>query len=124
MKQLNYTLKVRHIDEPDSIGWDEPMQYNVGDNVTAEEHGQSIIDAFNRSLRDGECARVMISAISDNESDIQTHNWEKYNAVTQSGGYDTYKCSKCGVTGKRYGLNGSIKLDYRYRKYQNKCKSI
>lgn len=41
------------------------------------------------------------------------HNFDKQNLVTQKTGgrmYDTLRCKKCGITGKRYGLDEYIKV--------------
>lgn len=51
------------------------------------------------------------------------HDWDKTNLVTINKNglmYDTYKCSICGIKGKRYGI-GEIRRDKRYKadKYKN-----
>jgi len=50
-----------------------------------------------------------------------SHNFQKSNLVTQrgsAGSFDTYKCSHCGLTGKRYGLNETVTV-----KKDKKCLS-
>jgi len=45
------------------------------------------------------------------------HKWEKVNLVTidgKDGMYDKYRCTRCGITGKRFGLSNTIRRDKRY----------
>lgn len=47
------------------------------------------------------------------------HNLEKQNLVTRQniyGLYDEYKCTQCGIHGKRYGLSGYLQVDGRFSK--------
>ena len=42
------------------------------------------------------------------------HKWEKTNLVTLKKGrlnFDTHKCTKCGITAKRFGVNDSLDND-------------
>ena len=41
------------------------------------------------------------------------HVFKKVNLVTTKGGYDILKCSKCGLTGKRYGITETLRIDGR-----------
>lgn len=53
-----------------------------------------------------------------NESARQAHRWRKKNAATRRdrlGLYDVHECERCGVTGKRFGLSGTIKRDSIFR---------
>lgn len=67
--------------------------------------------------------------IEDKENKaVKEHNWRKTNLVTimqkkGTGSYDTFKCSVCGVTGKRFTIPGPVYRDVKYRamKYNN-CK--
>ena len=50
------------------------------------------------------------------------HYFTKKNAATQEdkrGAYDLYKCDRCGLTGKRYGLSDYVTTT---AKIINKCK--
>lgn len=38
--------------------------------------------------------------------DSKIHDFSKKNLVTLPGGYDLYKCARCGLQGKRKGLSG------------------
>ena len=46
------------------------------------------------------------------------HWWQKTSLVTKGdrfGMYDVYECVRCGITGKRYGLNERIAVDSRFK---------
>lgn len=82
--------------------------------------GRETIDFYNRILRPHELKRTFVSArlLGDSEE----HDWEKSNLVTRAHAgrlFDTYKCKRCGITGKRYGLASGIQRDsvYRAKKY-------
>lgn len=94
--------------------------YTIGEHENPMEWATETIKEFNRTLRPYESGRELVSVkvIALNESHYE-HDWEKTNFVTvlkRGGGHhDTYKCSKCGITGKRHGLSDVIERDYRYR---------
>lgn len=39
---------------------------------------------------------------------MNDHDFEKQNLVTQKGGYDVYKCTSCGLLGKRTSIDDTI----------------
>jgi len=53
------------------------------------------------------------------------HDWRKTNLdiiVNGWGVYNTYECSRCGITGKKHGSRPEIKRDYKFQsvgKYKN-----
>lgn len=79
------------------------------------------IDSFNQTLRPGESRRELVKVVVlDQTEDVKkTHTWEKSNLVTKTsrthGSHDTFRCTRCGITGKRFGLESGIHRDYRYR---------
>ena len=94
--------------------WWEEYDRCVSD--AAVEAGR-IIDQFNATLRAGESPRELVSVEVLDADSIRDHAWEKQNGVTvQVGGrsFDVHKCSRCGVTGKRYGLSGHVTLDPKF----------
>jgi hypothetical protein len=115
---MQFNLIVKHSDEPDYSAWKELYDRpNVTNKEGAEEYGKELIEFFNSTLGPKEKSRefVGIEILSD---DTLIHSWDKTNAVTilKNGSmYDTYKCSICGITGKRFGLNSNITIDYKYR---------
>lgn len=44
------------------------------------------------------------------------HDWEKTNLVTNRDMTDSYRCRRCGITGKRYGFNWPPVKDKKYQK--------
>lgn len=123
MKTIKYTIFVKYADKPDDTAWKEKMSYVVDDSVTEQSHAESIIERFNKSLRPGERPRKLVKIeIEDNDKQID-HQWEKKSLVTQPGGYDIMVCKNCGVTGKRYGLSQSVKIDNNKKGNKTYCKS-
>lgn len=124
MKQYHVALRVCEEENPDR-SWDEKF-----DNVVCEDPHQWANDTlkkFNDTLRPGEKARRILS-IEASENDL-AHAWVKTSFMLIEGThhykgwkYDTYKCAKCGITGKRGALSPVIKRDppYKARKYA-KC---
>ena len=79
---------------------------------------EKVIDDFNSFIYPGQRRRELIAAIPLKDNLKKTHSWEKSNLVTQIKGgsiYDSYKCEKCGITGKRFGFCGSVILDSKYK---------
>lgn len=71
-----------------------------------------LIANFNATLRPGEHKRTLdrIEVSDVDERSVRlSHDWHKTNAVTISdkhGIYDAMRCDQCGITGKRFGLEG------------------
>ncbi len=124
MTHFKMFVKVKGSD--DSTAWDEEYRRDEDD---AQAIAQGIIDNWNRTLRPHEKARelVRVELISD-KADPIAHQWEKQNTITikdSLGLYDVYKCQRCKITGKRFGLSQDIKLDSAYRaKYHNNCGEV
>lgn len=96
--------------------WGE--EYDIADNENATSYMTNIINNFNNTLRPGEKPRTLIATEEVSENGIQQHQYEKTNLVTiqgRNGMYDTCKCRICGVTGKRYGLGGTVIRDSKYK---------
>lgn len=93
--------------------------YNIDGDP--EAWAKETIDSFNQTLRPGESPRELVKVVVlDEKSDVKkTHDWEKSNLVTKTsrthGSHDTFRCNRCGITGKRFGLDSGIRRDYRYR---------
>lgn len=100
----------------------------VNNDAEAFAAAQLMIDNFNAGLRPGERARTLLSAVvvSDDESNAhESHDWHKTNAMTVSGRagtYDTMRCERCFITGKRHGISEVVKRDADYKaKAFEKC---
>ena len=103
--------------------WKEEYSKDFKDASEVDEYGKALVKNFNRALREGERERIYIGfEILDLNSN--EHCWKKTNihtVITSLGNYDIMVCKKCGVTGKRFGLNNLTKIDSKYRakKYRN-----
>ena len=58
----------------------------------------------------------------------ELHKWDKTNLVTKkdvNGIYDEYKCSVCGIVGRRYGLSRDLSIIKKYENslFVDNCKS-
>ncbi len=99
--------------------WKEEINDYTIDTATAFSHATDMIAQFNNSLRPGETRRDLLlvrTKFTSVSNEGLKHLWEKWGAVTQQGGFDTYKCKICGATGKRFGLSDSIIIDKKYKK--------
>lgn len=64
-----------------------------------------LIDRYNKSCTKREPKRELICVISFRRTlQRKLHDWQKLSLVTEVGGFDQMKCSKCTITGRRYGL--------------------
>ena len=97
-------------------------------NVPKENPTEGVItmlNNFNATLRPGEQKRSLVfGRVLKSKEGNTKHEWDKTNLVTIIKGrfsYDTYKCSICGITGKRFGLNNYVIRDdkYNHTKYEN-----
>ena len=82
---------------------------------------RDLVANFNATRTETEFTRKLIrlQIVRGSENVVEKHDWEKSCLVTICRGgtsYDTMRCKRCGVTGKRYGLgqNGVI-LDSKWR---------
>lgn len=105
-----------------STHWEEELitEDTSGSNPEreAEVYALGIVDAFNDSLRPEEEARTLIKSEVIDDTDSTRHRWEKTNLVTKEdrrGTYDAYECARCGITGKRRALEGSVIIDNKYK---------
>jgi len=122
--KIKYILRICNIDTPDE-SWNEDHWFS-DNREEAQADAEAMIASFNRTLRPSEKPRKLLLLVEAEPAPakLPAHQWEKTNLFTKRHGsryYDTYRCRKCGVTGKRYGLGGSVTLDSKYRakKYQH-----
>ncbi|MBD7942500.1 hypothetical protein H9650_00040 [Psychrobacillus sp. Sa2BUA9] len=98
------------------ITWKEEY---VIDGVNPFDWAKATIDNFNATLRADESPRELVGVTVLDESEKNTqHKWTKTNLLTIVRGssvYDTMKCEKCGITGKRHGLDNRIMIDSKYK---------
>lgn len=115
---MQFTIKVRN--DRDGREWNE--EYNkpeVCNQATAEKKGRELVAYFNDTLRPHESSRTFLFATFGDGSALQSHDWQKSNLVTIMGkrgsSHDTAKCSRCGITGKRFGLGNDVVRDSKFK---------
>lgn len=120
-KTIRFKLYWKHPGESDSAERGE-----THDQITAdpEKWSRDILDWFNLTLRPHEITREFVRCEVIGEVPPAEHRWFKVTAMTRTmvGGprhgsnYDGMKCERCGVTGKRYGISGFVKIDSKWGK--------
>lgn len=113
---MKISMKVKKVNH--DYVWEEI--YDIDNSKDPQEYAESLVNNFNSTLREGEAARELIGVeIVDSDSEPKlNHKWEKTNLVTlmnRNGSYDAMKCLCCGITGKRYGIGGSVLRDVQYK---------
>lgn len=97
--------------------WQETYDKDVED---AEKYCRMIINDFNDTLRKGELKRTFLKVEIVEKANDKFHKWNKYTSgmsVSFRGNVvDMMYCEKCGITGKRYGLEDHIVIDSKFRK--------
>ena len=118
---MKFKLKLCKVNDEENTWFEEYDE----DTIDPEQWGKDIIEYFNDDLRPGEVARKLLEVIVLDKDSVEKHTWSKTNLVTIMKGsmpYDTQKCSLCGITGKRYGLSDTVKLDNKYKaKIYQRC---
>jgi len=117
---MRFKITVAHKDNLGNF-WDEEYDKNIDD---PKKWAEETIENFNNTLYPGEKARVLLDVIIEDPNTRKEHEWEKTNIVTiikRGQLYDIYRCVKCGITAKRYGL-GDIKIDSKFKaKVYQRC---
>ena len=97
--------------------WEESYSENVED---PHKWAKDTIKFFNSTLKPGEKPRTLVSVIISDNSNKKHHKWiKRTDGMSKSfrgSIVDFMYCDCCGITGKRYGTNGRIKIDSKYRK--------
>lgn len=115
MKQINYIAVIK--EKGSKKKWLETFSDLVVDDMTNLQHAKFMIKRFNQSLRKNELPRKVIRVRNTNKRARMKHDWKKDSLVTETGGFDKYKCLKCGATGKRYGLAKFVTPDRKFTIY-------
>lgn len=107
--------------------WWEDYEEDIDD---AQKWAEETILFFNNTIRPHEKKRKLLQVVVLDESNDTLHSWEKKTSgmSTQFRGQfcDLMYCTKCGITGKRFGLSTHVKIDSKYRGkvYRNCYSSI
>lgn len=75
-------------------------------------------DVWDKVTVPPERPRVLLDVEVLDEDAVKDHTWIKTSTMTQTdhrGMFDDVECTRCGITGKRYGVN-RVRLDYKYRR--------
>jgi len=95
--------------------WSE--EYDLSDVNDAQKWAKKTVKEFNETLQPGERARkILVVQVIDADT-TPDHKWEKTNLYTlRTAGipYDAYKCLRCGITGKRFTLDGGVARDRQF----------
>jgi len=86
----------------------------------AQEYAEKMVESFNNTLKPYETKRTLISVEVMESSNDELHDWVKQSygmsQVFRGQIVDIMRCSKCGITGKRFGLSSHVKIDSKYKK--------
>ena len=109
-------MKFRIFIKTDSREWFEDYDENT-DNP--EEWAKNIIAFFNSTLKPGEKKRTLLSVEVIGKENTK-HDWVKYTGGMsvnfRGSNVDVMFCNKCGITGKRFGMSKTVKIDSKYSK--------
>jgi hypothetical protein len=121
---MKFRIKCKNItDKTGEHAWWETYEETTTD---PEQWGKNIVAYYNRTLRKHETKRVFLKAVIYGDAlNEEQHDWDKQlgkmSVMTNQGVtgrlYDGMYCTKCGITGKRFGLGSShIAIDSKFRK--------
>ena len=85
-----------------------------------EAYAQEILAFFNKTLKPFEEPRVILSVeMLEDTGNIQHTFFKKTDGMSvefRGETVDLMQCSECGITGKRFGLQPTVKLDSKWSK--------
>ena len=109
-------MKFKILVKTDSEQWWEEYDKNT---TNPNKWAIETIQHFNATLKPHEKFRSLVDVQIIDESNNQ-HSWVKRTdgmSVNFRGSIvDLMRCENCGITGKRIGLSGFVKVDSKYKK--------
>lgn len=115
---MRFTMIVKNEGADDSTAWEEHEdRAALLTREQCEQWSRDTLARFNATLRSHERPRALVRVDFEDDSKSSAHDFIKQNGATIMRGnrsYDFYKCSRCGVTGKRFGLSEVVVLDKQY----------
>ncbi len=88
-------------------------------NIECPREGHPNSDFWKHERDDGMILFVCSADCPENPVNMkESHSWEKTNLATIIQGgrvYDKMKCTVCGITGKRHGVEQSINRDSKFK---------
>ncbi len=116
---MKFKIKVKN----SRTSWEEEYVENLASEDEIDIFASGLIANYNATLRPGEEPREYLD-YKVIDKDLKNHNWEKQNYFTKIDRngcqYDEYKCTRCGITGKRFTLDGNIvpNKQFKAKKYK------
>jgi len=111
---VKFRIKVQ---TEDGREWWEDYAKDIPD---AQQWAESTIETFNATLRPREKSRKLLAVEILDESNEKHHRWTKrtggMSVPFRGSTVDLMFCERCGITGKKYGMSGTVKIDSKYRK--------
>lgn len=123
---MKFKIKCTYQDDEsgEEAWWEEYEKDHVED---PQKWAEQTIENFNTTLRPHEKPRRLLDVEILEENTKKDHSWVKTSLSMRRAGwrsnnlYDEYKCTHCGITGKRFGV-GRVERDSKYRaKVYNRC---
>lgn len=103
---------------------------NIQTTEMARKRAEDMVANYNSTRIGPEKKRTLVGLSVLPPKESKEHDWRKTNLVTIGGfgntaAHDSYRCSICGVTGKRFGLSPNIIRDRKFKndKYSDCSKS-
>ena len=113
---MKFKIQCKHKGADDSKAWWENYNKKV---ENPQKWAEETVDEFNATLRPHEKPRELIGVQVLEDDNNGFHNWYKLTAgqsVPFKGSIvDLYKCDKCGMSGKRFGISSHIKNDSKFK---------
>lgn len=90
------------------------------DIIDPQKWAEETIKNFNSALRPCESYRTLLAVEIIDKNNDEHHKWIKCTngmSINFHGSLvDLMYCERCGITGKRYGLQSVVKIDSKFRK--------
>lgn len=124
---MKFSITVRHVGENELTPWKEAYdRKEIGSLEEAIRWGRETIARFNSGLKPGEREREFVGAEILGPS-TPSHEWEKDDEISlmmlsdlgseyDGSMFEGYICTRCGATGKRYGMEPDVRVDDPQRK--------
>lgn len=107
-----------HVKAGNNDWWEDYDHEEVSTKKLAEQKGRNFIDYFNDTLKPGERRREFLEAEVVGSGTL-THKWEKrtdgMSRAFRGSTVDMMYCSRCGITGKRFGLSPVVTRDSKFK---------
>ena len=113
---MKFRIKVKRLD--DGHEWWESYEEDTPD---PQKWAEEIVAWFNSALKPNESGRKLlcVEVVGDCKN-VELLAWEKdikgMSVYFRGSCVDIMYCKRCGITGKKFGLSGNIKIDSKFKK--------